>query len=45
VDIFTDASKVGADFVISSKNIVNLIRLSDITAVFQAEVVAIATTT
>ena len=46
VDIFTDASKVdnkvGAAFVIPSKNIVKLIKLSDITTVFQAELVAIA---
>ena len=46
VDIFTDASKVdnrvGAAFVIPSKNIVKLIKLSDVTTVFQAEVVAIA---
>ena len=46
VDIFTDASKmdskVGTAFAIPSKNILKLIKLSDITTVFQAEVVAIA---
>jgi len=46
LDIFTEASKVdnkvGAAFVIPYKNIANLIKLSDITAVFQAEAMAIA---